>query len=177
VGYDLDQGTVTLNSGVTESLQMPLSTFERTWARGGYWGMLVLRPGEFPDPVVEKTYVDAAAGIERAGRHLAAAQAYRSAVGRWPENLVAGTGLGNTLYKLGQRRAAAKAYRAVIRSNPRAADAFNNLAQVASELGDLDEAERAARTAVSLGGANIALYRDTLRAVLAVRGGKTAAVY
>lgn len=177
VGYDLDRGTVTLHSGVTQFLEMPLATFEHTWKRGGYWGLLALRPGEFPDPVAEDVYVSAVAGVERAGRLASAAQAYWAAARRWPTNLVAGMGLGNALYKMGELRAAAKAYRAVIRSNPKAADAFNNLAHVLGELGELDAAERAARTAVALGGANIAAYQQTLRTVLAARTASTAVSY
>jgi predicted Zn-dependent protease len=177
VGYDLDRGIVILHSGVTRFLEMPLSTFEHTWARGGYWGLVTLRPGDIPEPVAENIYVEAVAGVERAGRIETAAQAYRAAVRRWPSNLVAGMGLGNTLYRMGERRAAAEAYRSVTRSSPRSADAFNNLAHVLGELGNLDEAERAARTAVKLGGANIDAYRETLQSVLAARKSARAAVY
>ena len=45
VGYDLSRGTVTLHSGKTPYLEMSMETFERTWERGGYWGLVVLNPG------------------------------------------------------------------------------------------------------------------------------------
>ncbi len=75
VGYDLEAETITLHSGTTAFLRMPLETFEHTWARGGHWALLTLRPGEFPDPVDEGVYVRAVAGVERAGRAKAAAKA------------------------------------------------------------------------------------------------------
>jgi tetratricopeptide (TPR) repeat protein len=169
VGYDLKEGEVILHSGTTKFLRMSLETFERTWARGGYWGLLVLRPGEFPDPVDETTYVKAAAGIERAGRAREAVDAYRAAATRWPENLVAWMGSGNSLYKLKDKRGAAQAYRNAVRRHPNSGAALNNLAHVLAELGRLVEAERAARKAVARGGANKALYAKTLQAIIEKR--------
>jgi len=176
VGYDLGQGTVTLHSGTTRFLSMPLETFEHTWARGGNWALLTLRPGEFPEPVDEKLYVKAIAGVERAGHARVAADAYRAAVARWPDNLIALMGLGNALYKLGDYRAAADAFRTASQRHPRDAAAFNNLAYVLAGLGELDEAEKAARTAIARGGGNVATYRDTLRGILAARRGAGAKV-
>ncbi|MDH3242439.1 MAG: PA2778 family cysteine peptidase [Alphaproteobacteria bacterium] len=167
VGYDLGTGDVILHSGMTKYLRMSLETFERTWARGGYWALLVLRPGEFPDPVDEATYVKAVAGVERAGQARAAAAAYRAAAARWPDNVVALMGLGNTLYKLKQRRAAASAYRRASQRHPDNGDALNNLAHVLAELGELAAAARAAEKAVALGGANKATYLKTLRSIRA----------
>jgi hypothetical protein len=48
VGYDLGRGDIILRSGTTERLVMPLSTFEHTWARSGYWAMVALPPGRQP---------------------------------------------------------------------------------------------------------------------------------
>lgn len=170
VGYDLERETITLHSGRTAFKETSLATFERTWRRGGYWGLLTLRPGEVPEPVDEETYIRAIAGVERAGRAAVAAEAYDAALERWPQNLTARMGLGNALYKSGRRRAAAEAFREATRRHPEAADAFNNLAHVLLELGDMAEAEGAARRAVDLGGPNLETYRDTLRSVVAARG-------
>lgn len=169
IGYDLDGQTITLHSGETRALEMPLSTFERTWARGGYWGMIALRPGELPRPVEETQYVDAVAGVERAGHPEAAAKAYRAAIRRWPKNSLAAMGLGNALYATGDRAGAADAFRAATRTDPRSADSYNNLAHVLGELGKTDAALRAAHKAIALGGPNIAIYRDTLRKLQASR--------
>lgn len=169
VGYDLGEETVTLHSGTTEFLKMPMETFEHTWSRGGNWALLTLRPGEFPEPVDQATYLKAVAGVERAGRTAIAAKAYEAAARRWPESLIAWMGLGNTLYKLNQRRAAADAFRNAVLHHPRNGAALNNLAHVLAELGEIEEAERTVRKAIALGGPNQATYRKTLRAILAIR--------
>lgn len=176
VGFDFGKGTVTLHSGTTKFLEMPVETFEHTWARSGYWALVALRPGEFPDGVDEMTYVKAVAGIERAGPADAAAQAYAAALERWPDNLIAALGLGNTRYRLGDRAGAARAFRTASERHPKSGAALNNLAHVLAELGRLDEAERAARTAVGLGGAEAATYRETLRSILATRASPASAV-
>lgn len=169
VGYDLAQDTITLHSGTTPFLSMPLETFEHTWTRAGGWAIVVLRPGEFPVKPDETLYLKAVAGVERAGRARVAAESYAAAAKRWPDSLIALMGLGNARYKLGERRAAAAAFRQASRRHPDSAAAFNNYAQVLSELGKLDAAERAARTAVSLDRTGDATYRATLREILAAR--------
>ncbi|HEY1151228.1 MAG TPA: PA2778 family cysteine peptidase, partial [Pseudoduganella sp.] len=42
IGYDLDSGEVILRSGTTRRMTMPLSTFEHTWKRSGFWGIVAL---------------------------------------------------------------------------------------------------------------------------------------
>lgn len=39
VGYDLSQQEMILHSGPFESYRLPFKTFERTWARSGYWAL------------------------------------------------------------------------------------------------------------------------------------------
>lgn len=167
VGYDLAARTITLHSGTTRFLTVPLATFERTWARGGHWALLTLRPGAFPERVHESTYMSAVAGVERAGRPNIAADAYAAALARWPENPVALMGHGNALYGMGHLRAAAEAFRTAAARLPGNADAFNNLGHVLADLGEMDAAETAARTAVGLGGPNLATYQETLRRIRA----------
>ena len=41
IGYDLGRGQIVLRSGRERRQELPLTTFERTWARSGYWAMLV----------------------------------------------------------------------------------------------------------------------------------------
>ena len=48
IGYDLDASTLTLNSGTHEELVVPLATFERTWARGDYWALVITPPTACP---------------------------------------------------------------------------------------------------------------------------------
>jgi hypothetical protein len=89
IGYDLNEGSVTLRSGQEQRSEMPIGTFERTWARSGHWAMLALPPGRMPASVSEADYLNAVARLERAGSFDAARAAYERALERSPGNLVA----------------------------------------------------------------------------------------
>lgn len=170
VGYDLDRDTVTLNSGNTRRLKMTMETFERTWARGNYWALLVLKPGELPVMPDRGRYTKAVVGLEQAGQIEAARKAYLAGLRLWPDDLTLRMGLGNTLYAQGRLADAAAAFARAGHDHPDDADAFNNLAQVRLELGKVPAAERAARKAVRLGGPNTGTYLRTLAAIKAERG-------
>jgi tetratricopeptide (TPR) repeat protein len=152
IGYDLNEGSVTLRSGQERRSEVPMGTFERTWARGGYWAMLALPPGRMPASVADADYLNAVARLERAGSYDAAQAAYAHAVERWPGNLVALAGLGNAAYRLGDLEGAEQAFRRATLAHPLSPAAHNNLAQTLMELGRDDEALAEARIAVGLGG-------------------------
>jgi tetratricopeptide (TPR) repeat protein len=169
VGYDLDRGTVTLHSGTIPRLQMTMETLERTWARGNYWALLALTPGDLPVVPDRGRYVNAAVGFEQTGQTDAARNAYTAGLRLWPDDLKLRMGLGNTLYAAGRLADAADAFARAVRDHPLAGDAFNNLAQVRLELGQIGAAETAARQAIGLGGSNIETYRRTLAAIMAAK--------
>ena len=152
IGYDLDENSITLRSGNERRLELPLSTFERTWLRSGYWAMLALPPRRLPAGVAAADYLGAVARLEKAGSLEAAQAAYETALERWPANLTALIGLGNTAYHLGDFEGAEGAFRRAISVHPSSAAAHNNLAQALMELGRDDEALAEARVAVGLGG-------------------------
>ncbi len=164
VGYDLPREEITLRSGVTRELVVTLSNFERTWARSAYWAMVALPPDRLPATAAEDTYVAAVIALERASP-AAAQRAYATALARWPRNLTARIGLGNTAYAMKDFATAEAAYRQATHDHPSAADAWNNLAQVLLDLGRKDEALTAAQRAVALGGPRLAQYQATLEAV------------
>jgi tetratricopeptide (TPR) repeat protein len=147
VGYDLDDGEVLLRSGVTERERLSLRTFEHTWARGGHWAITVLPPGRLPATAAQAQALDAAIGFERAAPPLQAAQAYRGLLARWPEDLVASIGLGNSLNAAGDTAAAAVAFESAAQRHDSAA-AWNNLARMRLALGDRPAARRAAERAL-----------------------------
>ncbi len=165
VGYDLEQEEIVLRSGGTRRLLLSLPDFERTWARSNYWAMLALPPSRLPATASEATFVSAAVALERSSIP-AARSAYATALARWPENLVAEIGLGNTAYAMQDLGAAERAYRRASTDHPDAADAWNNLAQTLADLGRGGEAAAAAERAVALGGPRKALYEATLRDIL-----------
>ena len=167
IGYDLDQQSIILRSGTTERLEMPLSTFEHTWARSSYWGMVALAPGHLPATAEEAPLLDALLAFEKSGAPSAVHKTYAAAVQRWPGSLALLLGLGNTAYGAGDRAAAAAAFRRASQQHPDSAPAFNNLALVLSELGQLQEARAAAETALALGGPWRAAAQTTLESIQA----------
>lgn len=162
IGYDLDAAEIVLRSGTTERLAMPLSTFEHTWGRSDYWGMVALPPGRLPATVQEGPATDALVAFEKSASPVDAQKAYAAALQRWPGNFVLQMGYGNAAYGAGERAAAAVAFRRATELQPDSAPAFNNLATVLSELGKYDDARRAAEKAIALGGP----WRDTSYATL-----------
>jgi tetratricopeptide (TPR) repeat protein len=152
IGYDLKARRITLRSGTERRLPMPLDTFEHTWRRSGYWAMLALPPRRFAASVAVGDYLGAVARLEKAGPTASAREAYESALQRWPDDLTALIGLGNTAHRAGDLEAAEQTFRRAALVHPRSAAAHNNLAQTLEELDRHDEALAAARVAVGLGG-------------------------
>ncbi len=166
IGFDRSRGMLTLHSGRTERLEMTLSVFERTWARGAHWAMVALPVGQLPATAQAASFAGAIAALERTSPQ-AARSAYATALQRWPSDLVLMFGAGNTAYAMGDLSAAAAAYTATVKAHPGAADAWNNLAQVLMEQGRKVEALQAITEALAIGGPRRASYQalaDQLRA-------------
>lgn len=157
IGFDQERRVLLLHSGVTARMEISLFAFERTWARGQYWAMLALKPGQLPATAEPQTYTAAAATLERTDAR-GAQQAFAAALQRWPDERAALLGAGNAAYALGQHEAAAKAYRQTVLKHPDFADGWNNLAQVLMELGHRAEARQAIARAVALGGSRLPDY-------------------
>lgn len=162
IGFDRERGLLTLHSGRTQNLQMSISTFERTWERGGHWAMLALQPARLPATAQAETTAGAIAALERVNAR-AAAKAYAAALQRWPAQPALLLGAGNSAYASGDLVGAASAYRHAVQAQPELADAWNNLAQVLLEQGQHEQARHAVARAVQLGGARLPLYLELQR--------------
>jgi tetratricopeptide (TPR) repeat protein len=165
IGYDFIENTAILRSGITERKVMSFYTFEKTWARSDYWGLIVLKPTQLPAIAREKDYLAAVLGLEKSRQFQAAIEGYQTALTRWPHSLIAYMGLGNSLYALGDLQGAEDAFRMAARNHPGAAGAFNNLAQVLLEQGRKQEALKAAQRAVAIGGPLSEVYESTLKEI------------
>jgi tetratricopeptide (TPR) repeat protein len=167
VGYDIPKGELILHSGRDERLRTDWRVFENAWSRADNWGLLVLRPEEMPATAKETAYVEAVVGLERAGSREAAARGYETALSRWPENLTALMGLGNSRYAMGDMIAAESAFRRAAAAHPRSGAAWNNLADTLLRLGRKDDALTAVNRALELG-PDAGTYRQTLEEIRAV---------
>ncbi len=131
--------------------------------------MVSMPPDRLPHTAEAMGYVQAILGLERLQRWHDVAVAYDTALSRWPDNVVARIGLGNSRYALDDLPGAEAAYRQATQDHPDAAPAFNNLAQVLADQGRLREAEEVARRAVQLGGPLLEQYHHTLQEILVRR--------
>jgi hypothetical protein len=162
VGYDLNRQEMVLRSGREKRQILPMTTFERTWARARFWAMAALPPAKLPRTATEDVYVASAVALEKTGKTTAANKAYATALRKWPNNLAALIGLGNTSYALGNLWGAERAFRQATVRHADSGVAFNNLAQVLSDLKHYRPALEAAREAVNLGGPQLETYQETL---------------
>jgi hypothetical protein len=165
VGWDAAAGDVILHSGITPFKTTLFRTFENTWGRSGFWGLLVLPPWRLPATTKETDYLAAVSPLERMGRWETAMLAYRTALERWPDSLAATVGIGVCLYRSGELASAEAHFRDAIGRFPREGVLFNNLAQVLLDLGRRDEALEAVRQAIECGGPLKAHFEQTLEEI------------
>jgi tetratricopeptide (TPR) repeat protein len=168
IGYQPADDSVVLRSGVTERRVVARRTFERTWARSGRWGLVVLAPGRLPANASAGSYTASVAALERQSP-AAAARAYAAGVERWPLAWELPFAQGNQAAAAGQHERAADLLAHAATLAPVEGVIWNNLATVYLSAGRLDEAEAAAREAVARGGALQAAFEATLREVEAAR--------
>jgi tetratricopeptide (TPR) repeat protein len=135
VGYDLVERVVVLRSGVNARVLRSFALFEKTWQRADHWSLAVVSVDSIPVTAGAVAYLDAVMGMEQVGRIESANHAYATALRRWPENLLAQTGLGNSAYAMGEFVAAESAYRSALMIDPQKAEVWNNLAYVLAQLG------------------------------------------
>lgn len=165
IGYDLKREEIILRSGTEKRQILPLKTFEHTWSRSDYWAMLALPPGKFPKTVQEDKYVAAVADLEHTGKLKEAHKSYTAALTRWPHNLTAQIGLGNTAYAMKDLKGAEEDFRHAAKDHPDSAAAFNNLAQTLYDQKHYKEARVAAQKAVALGGPLAPAAKETLQQI------------
>lgn len=167
IGFDAEHDEILLRSGTIERYVMPVALFERTWRRSGYWAIRILRPGELPSNPDKKNYLDAVVPLERLRKWKLTETAYQTALNRWPTDLTAWMGLGNSRYANGELEAAIAAFRRAVELHPDAAVAYNNLAYTLAEAGQLHEAQTYAERAVQLDGGKNPEFKGTLESIRA----------
>ncbi|MDF2177431.1 PA2778 family cysteine peptidase [Aliiglaciecola sp. CAU 1673] len=84
IGYDLNEQTITLHTGLTPNHSMSFALFEKTWARGGYW-LLAPLPQTVTSPVLDPfIYVSAAYDMLAIGKTNEALGFLENATKQWP---------------------------------------------------------------------------------------------
>ena len=162
IGYDLDRAEIILRSGLERRQILPMTTFEYTWARSNYWAMVALPPGKIPATAEEASFIAAVSALERISDPERAQSSYLAALDRWPKNLSAQIGVGNTAYRLHDLVRAETAFRQAEQDHPDSVAALNNLAQTLADQSRYEAAVEAARRAVSLDGPLSQTAQETL---------------
>jgi tetratricopeptide (TPR) repeat protein len=129
-----------------------MATFEYTWARSDYWAMVAMPPGKIPETAKETTFIAAISAAEKIIDPESALNTYTAALDRWPGNLTALIGIGNSAYMLHDLDQAEQAFSEAVKDHPDSVAAYNNLAQTLADQERYEEALEAARRAVSMGG-------------------------
>ena len=163
IGYDLSGPQLILRSGTERRLVIPLDAFERTWERAESWAIVVLPPDAVPANADDAKWLNAIAGLERAGRAREAVTGYQTFLKRFPAHDIAQMGEGNALLALGNYGEAEEVFRRLLSQEPDMAEAWNNLAYALHFQGRNSEAINAAERAVAPADGEDANYRDTLR--------------
>ena len=159
VGYLAENKQFVLRSGDKERHLTSARKFVRTWRRAGYWGILALRPGEFPASPDADRYVRSVASIEAIGDIETAIAGYQAATKRWPDYSLAWLGMGNAHYAQGDLNSAESAYQRVLSMDSDHLVALHNLSQVQIDRGCIDDAVVTLGEALSAAQPETTIYR------------------
>ena len=165
IGYDLEQGHMILRSGANRRITRTFALFEKTWQRADHWALVVVGADSIPATGGVDAYLAAVIGMEQVGRLASAREAYASAVQRWPDSLLALSGLGNTSYALGDYAGAESAFRAGLAIDPAKAELWNNLAYALARLDRREASLEAIENALKLDPGNAGL-QDSRRELI-----------
>lgn len=165
IGVDPEARKVILRSGREYRHVVDWAVFERTWARGGHWAAVVLKPGDLPATATIASVVTAAAPFEQRGEAKATETLYRAAAARWPDEVLFQLGVANSLYTQGRLDEAEQAYRGLIAAFPADPVAYNNLALMLADKARWEEAEELVGTALRIGGPLRGEFLDTQRQI------------
>jgi len=150
IGYDFEQRYMILRSGVNRRITRSFALFEKTWQRADHWALVLVESDSIPATASAGAYLDAVIGLEQVGDPSNAHQAYATSLRRWPDNLLAQIGLGNTAYTLGEYSNAASAYREALQIDSDKAEVWNNLAYALAQLGEHESSLAAIDRALEL---------------------------
>lgn len=162
VGADRARETFWLRSGDSERLAQSFAAFERSWGRGGSWGVLLIDPRQIPDTLDPRMVIRELALMERAGAVADAQAGFNAAVLNWPEQKPAWLGLASASLALGEVERAESTLRELVRRAPQYGAGLNNLADLLLKTGRPLEAMPLAERAVAV--LDIPATRGTLAA-------------
>ena len=150
IGFDLVEQDFILHSGTQKNYRIAFSTFERTWSRADYWGLVIVKPGQIPASATELIYLRTVHDMELVSPELDPTPMYLAAHHRWPSSPLPLLSYANSDYRRGNIDRAMKSLQQLLRDHPTNSQAWNNLAYVARDRQCYQLAVNAAQTAFKL---------------------------
>ncbi len=149
IGFDLDEETLTLHSGMEPERIESFKRFDATWARSDRWAFVALPPGELPATGGGKAALEAIADFERVKGAQAALPAWEALVARHPEEAMGHFALGNARHATGDSQGAVEAFEQAVAQEPDLVVAWLNLGVLHRDLGQSDAAREALQRAAA----------------------------
>ncbi|CAM3306110.1 PA2778 family cysteine peptidase [Halomonas lysinitropha] len=153
IGFDLDEETLILHSGMEPERIESFKRFDATWARSDRWAFVALPPGTLPATTDAEAAMDAIVDFERVQGEQAALLAWEALIDRHPEHAMGHFALGNARYATGDRQGAIAAFEGAVAQDPDLAVAWLNLGLLQQEMGNVDQAREALQLAAAHPGA------------------------
>ncbi|MCX4188865.1 PA2778 family cysteine peptidase [Methylophaga sp. OBS3] len=150
VGFDVANNELILRSGETKRWRTSFATFERTWARSDYWGLVIMPPDNLPADATLTNWMQAAYDLQQTGYAKTAEEAYRTAIKNWPESAQPGVALANLYFEQQQFNKADAIYADLITTRPNTAVFWNNRAYTLQAMGCDIVAQQVAQCAQTL---------------------------
>lgn len=135
VGYDARKNRVVLRSGRTERSVQKAPAWLRRWDWAGRWGLVLLRPGEWPAVAERERVLSALGAFEEQADAVSAGRAWGRAVQEWPEEAYAWLGVGNAESRRDRWDQAWRAYERALSLAPDLSSVRFNLAVALAEVG------------------------------------------
>jgi tetratricopeptide (TPR) repeat protein len=111
---------------------------------------VIVPPERIPVTSSAENYLQAVIEFEQTGHTRPANLAYSSAIKKWPENVLAYTGLANSAFALGNYSLSEKVYQQALALSPDSHQLWNNLAYARAKLGKKEASLDAIHKAIAL---------------------------
>ncbi|HET9680257.1 MAG TPA: PA2778 family cysteine peptidase [Gammaproteobacteria bacterium] len=165
IGYLPKQQAVILRSGTIKRYVLDQDTFNHTWRRGDYWGLLVLPPGELPVSVTPLKYAQSITALAQVNPTANTLLAWQAGYQRWPMHRIVALGFANALYAQQKFALTEQVLNALVMHYPNDGVIWNNLAMALAQQGKWQAAEAMATIAVKRGGSHAKEFEHTLEMI------------
>lgn len=141
-GYDSASREFLLISGEQANGRIEWTVFQRLWARGQNWAMLVVAPGILPATAQAMPLLQQGAALEQMGRFIEAGKIYDAATKRWPQHAALWFARGNVAYRADDLAVAEACWQRALQLDADLAAARHNLVELLRQQGRHAEADQ-----------------------------------